>query len=154
MWIWLADMNFHTLRIQDSVCNHRWVSWWFFSNIFPPCNVSSWRVDRLAQRSELDGVFFQQCSMRKAICIAPWITKKSNSPITPRYWGPYMTAVWSVLLILALVSPNFIISCMMWLHYFSLSIMSGKGYLMVWGILEFKTFHTWFCWTPPDLIEV
>ena len=32
--------------------------------------------------------------------------------------------------------------------------MEDKGYLIVWGIVEFKDFHASFFWTPPTLIEV
>ena len=32
--------------------------------------------------------------------------------------------------------------------------MVGKGYFMVWGIVEFRAFHYLFCWTLPDIIEV
>ena len=32
--------------------------------------------------------------------------------------------------------------------------MEGKGYFMVWGIIEFKAFHASLCLTPPDIIEV
>ena len=32
--------------------------------------------------------------------------------------------------------------------------MTGKGYFMIWGIVEFKAFQYFFCWTPPALFEV
>ena len=57
--------------------------------------------------------------------------KGSKIPMPPRDQGPYLTAVWRVLLITALVSPNFTIGRMMCLHYFSFSVMSDKGYFMV-----------------------
>ena len=69
----------------------------------------------------------------------------SKIPMHPRDWAPYMTALWRVLLIPALVSPNFTIGRMMCLHYFSFSVMSDKGYFMVWGIVKFKAFHDLFC---------
>ena len=43
-----------------------------------------------------------------------------------------------------LASQKFTISCMICLHSFSLSVMVDKGYFMVWGIVEFKDFHTSF----------
>ena len=45
----------------------------------------------------------------------------------------------------ALVSPKFTIDCMMCLHSSSLIVMSNEGYIMVWGIVEFKTFNYSFC---------
>ena len=44
----------------------------------------------------------------------------------------------------ALVSLNFTIGCMMCLHNSSFSGMEDKGYLIVWGIVEFKDFHSLF----------
>ena len=53
----------------------------------------------------------------------------------------------------ALASTNFTIRCMMCLHYFSFSVMADKGFFVVWGIVEFKTFHVSFCLMPPTIIE-
>ena len=63
----------------------------------------------------------------------------------PRDQGPYMTDVWRVLPIPALLIPNFTVGRMMCLHYFLFSVMDGKGYLIVWGIFELKNFHAFFC---------
>ena len=43
-----------------------------------------------------------------------------------------------------LVSPNFTICSMTCLHYFLISVMEDKGYVMVWGIVDFKDFHALF----------
>ena len=51
-----------------------------------------------------------------------------------------------------LVSPNFMISSMMCLHFFLFSVMEDKVYFIVWGIVEFKAFHASSCLTPPALI--
>ena len=63
----------------------------------------------------------------------------------PRERGQYLANVWRVILILALVSMNFTIGCMLCLHYFSFSIMAGKGYFMILDIAEYKAFRTLFC---------
>ena len=154
MLIWFADMNFHTSSIQDSICSHFWVSMYLFSNMRPPLLTSSFRVDRLFQRSGINGVDFQECLMRKSILPVPWITKGSKQSMPPRKQGPYLTAVLRVLLMPALVIPNFMIGCMMCLHYFFFSFMVDQRYFIVWVIIELKDFHAFFCWAPPTLIEV
>ena len=53
-----------------------------------------------------------------------------------------MTDVWRVLLLLALFSPNAKIGHMIYLHYLSFGVMIDKGHFMVWGVVEFKDFHT------------
>ena len=53
-----------------------------------------------------------------------------------------MIDVWRVLLMLALFSPNATIGHMIYLHYFSFSVMKDKGHFMVLGVVEFKDFHT------------
>ena len=45
----------------------------------------------------------------------------------------------------SLLSPNFRIGHMMCLHSSFFSVMSDKGYFVVWGIVEFKCFHALFC---------
>ena len=47
---------------------------------------------------EILKVFSNKCSMRNAICPAPCWSNKSIIPITPSDDGPYLTAVWMVLL--------------------------------------------------------
>ena len=67
---------------------------------------------------------------------------------------PYLTAVLSVMILPVLVSPNFIIGCMVCLHYFSFSVMEYKGCFVVWGIFDLKTFYALFCLTHSDIVEV
>ena len=68
--------------------------------------------------------------------------KKSNASKRP---GPIPDHCIVGLLIPALVSPNFTICCMMCLHSFLFSVISDKGYFVVWGGLGFKAFHASFC---------
>ena len=126
MWIWLAVINFHTSCIQESVCNHHLVSGQSLSNICHPLPASNWRLYRLVWRSGLDGVGFQKVLMRKAIRSDPWITIGLKITMPPREWEPYLTAVWILLLILVLVSPNFTIGRITCLHYFSFSFMAAS----------------------------
>ena len=79
----------------------------------------------------MDRASFHQCSMIKSIRPELCIIIGSKGPITPRDQGPYLTAVWIVLLIKDLVSAHFIIGCMMGFNYFSFNVISGKGYFMV-----------------------
>ena len=37
------------------------------------------------------------------------------------------------------------IDCMMCLHYVLFILMVDKGYLIIWGVVEFKAFHALFC---------
>ena len=71
--------------------------------------------------------------------------KGSKVPTPSRDQGTYLTTVWKVLLMTALVSPNFNIGCIMFLHSFSFSVMAYKEYFMIWGIVYFKAFHASFC---------
>ena len=68
--------------------------------------------------------------------------------------GPYLTAVWRLLVIPALASPNFTVGPMVCLHYFLFSIIAGKGCFLVLGIVLFKAFHPLLCLTLPVLTEV
>ena len=72
----------------------------------------------------------------------------------PRYWGLYLTDVWMVLLMPDLGRQIFTIGHMMCLHSSSVSVISGKGYFMFWGIVELNSFYASFCLTHPYLIEV
>ena len=92
--------------------------------------------------------------MIKDIWPAPWITKGSRITMPPKDRGPYLTAVGRVLIMPALVSLNFTIGCMICFQSYLFIIISDKGYFIVWGFVEFKTFCASFCLTPPDLIEV
>ena len=63
----------------------------------------------------------------------------------PRDQGTCLTSIWKLLLIPALVSPNFTIGHMICLHSLSFRVMESKGYFMVFDIAELKDFHALFC---------
>ena len=67
----------------------------------------------------------------------------------PRDLGPYLTAVWRVLLMSALVSLNFKIGWTMCLHYLLFSVMEYKGYFIFWGIVYFKALHVFLLLNAP-----
>ena len=58
---------------------------------------------------------------------------------------PYLAVVWGVMLIPALVIPDFTIGCMMCLHSLSFSVIEVKEYFIVWGIVEFRALPASLC---------
>ena len=92
--------------------------------------------------------------MRNAIYPAPYWRNKSISSIPPSDDGPYLTAMWIVLLRPAWVTPYFTMVAVITWNYLCVSVIPVRIYFKGWGIFDLRAFHDLSFCMPPDRMEV